>query len=62
MTINSASGDSSAAIGIACLAEALAGTGGLERGRALLSNYPMPAALEPAGLVLQGPRRSVART
>jgi len=43
-----ASGDSSAAIGIACLAEALAGTGGLERGRALLSNYPMPAAIEPA--------------
>lgn len=43
-----AGGDSSAAIGIACLAESLAGTGGIERGRALLSNYPMPPTFEPA--------------
>jgi hypothetical protein len=43
-----ASGDVSAAIGIACLAEALAGAGNLERGRALLATWPVPAGMDPA--------------
>jgi len=43
-----AAGDTSSAIGVACLAEALAGSGALERGRTLLANYPLPASLEPA--------------
>jgi len=43
-----AGGDGTAAIGVACLAEALAGSGSLGRGRALLSQFPLPATLDPA--------------
>jgi hypothetical protein len=42
-----AGGDSTAAIGIACLAESLAGTGDLDRARALLSTFPMNPDLPP---------------
>ena len=43
-----AAGDASSAIGIACLAEALAGGGGLARGRALLATWPVGAGADPA--------------
>jgi thioredoxin-like negative regulator of GroEL len=43
-----ASGDVSAAIGIACLAEALAGSGDLPRGRALLATWPTRADMNAA--------------
>lgn len=39
-----AAADSSAAIGVACLAEALAGTGDMERGRVLLATFPIDRA------------------
>jgi thioredoxin-like negative regulator of GroEL len=39
-----AAADSSAAIGVACLAEALAGTGELARGRDLLATFPVEGA------------------
>jgi len=43
-----ASSDVSAAIGIACLAEALAGSGSLARGRALLATSPTRPDMNPA--------------
>jgi hypothetical protein len=45
-----ASGDVSAAIGIACLAEALAGSGDLARGRSLLASWPARPGMNPAAL------------